>query len=108
MSDNINNEPLTSWATREKDSPIHCYLGMKHRVTLQELIDHFNEHYPDVDVATLELNWSTVVWERPPTEEELADRAERQRRHDERHAAWERRMYAELKAKFEGTGEDSQ
>lgn len=102
MSDNINDEYRTGWATRDEDSPIHCYLGMKNRVTLQELLDHFNEHYPEVDPAGLELNWSTIVWERPATEEEKADRARRQEAHDRRHAEWEKMTYAKLKAKFEG------
>lgn len=91
-----------TWQTAEENSNIRCFLGMRGRVTLHELIDHFAEHYPHVDPYDLELNAATVTWEEPPTEEDLALRAARQQAHDERHARWERETYERLKDKFEG------
>jgi hypothetical protein len=101
VSDNINEKPVRAWVTKDEGSPIRCYLGMRHRITLRELVDHFAEHYPHVDPWTLDINYSTVVWEEPPSTEDLAQREQAKRRSDERHAKWERETYDRLKAKFD-------
>lgn len=48
----------------------------------------------------------SVRWEDEPNEEELAENAEWKRKNDERHAAWEKRIYAELYEKFGGRKPD--
>jgi len=101
MTNNISSEPSRIWATKADDSWMSCYLGMQHRITLRELVDHFAEHYPHVDPLTLSLNFTTVKWSEPPTEADLAARAANRARNAERHEAWQRKAYAELKAKFE-------
>lgn len=95
----IEEGPRRSWKTNAYDT-MACYLGMKGRVPLGELLDHFAEKYPHVDPRTLELNFATVVWDEPPTAEDVgkleawrADRAGRQER-------WERQTYERLKAKY--------
>lgn len=103
MSDGeIADAANRSWATKADDSPVRCYLGMKGRITLAELLAHFAEKYPHVDPMTLELNYSTVVWEEPPTADDLAQREEHRAWHAERQARWERDTYERLKAKFAG------
>lgn len=100
--DDINIERLRrSWKTKDDDTTMHCYLSMRHRITVRELHDYLHENHPHVDPWEVELNFATATWDEPSTE---ADRAEREawRTHQaDRHAAWERDMYARLRAKFE-------
>lgn len=97
---------MRAWKTADEDSLMRCYLAMDGRVTIRDLVEHFAENHPAVDPMALRLNFATVTWDEPPTPEDLADRAERNARHDERHARWERQMYEKLKAKFEGESDD--
>ena len=96
----VDDQPRRCWVNDEDDM-MRCYLGgMKGRVPLGELLDHFAKKYPHVDVRTVELNYCTAVWEEPSTE---ADRAQRQawrKHHADRIEKWERETYARLKAKY--------
>lgn len=88
---------------KDSENPrIVCYLGVR-KMTIDELRDHFVVHYPEVDFGSLEIGGIQLRWEDAPTEEELAARERQRRNHDERHAKWEREMFAKLKAKFEPT-----
>lgn len=90
-----------TWQSFDDDSQMRCYLGVKGRVTLAELVDHFAERYPHVDPMTLDLNFVTATWDEPPTADDIAKRESWRAQKAERHACWERDMYAKLKAKFE-------
>jgi hypothetical protein len=96
----ISEKPQRSWVNLD-DGPMRCYLGIKERITIRELIDHFAEHYPHVDPMTLNLNYTTAVWEEPPNADDLAKRAAFTAEKAQRHERWERETYAKLKAKFE-------
>jgi hypothetical protein len=74
---------------------------MEGRVTVQELIDHFAEHYPHVDPMGIALNFVTAVWEEPATPEDIAQREANWAAQAERKERWERETYDRLKAKFE-------
>lgn len=99
---NFRRESLRAWKTQGDDSPMVCFLGMRHRVTLAEIRDHFAEHYPHVDLWSVELNYSTAKWEEPPTPEDVAARVAARANHVERQERWERETYERLKLKFEG------
>lgn len=96
----INTEPTRSWQTSEDDSQMRCYLGMKGRVSIGELIDHFKKNYPHVDPMKIELNYATAVWEEAPTVEDLSRRARWRAEKAARLEAWERETYIRLKKKF--------
>lgn len=102
----INEKPSSrSWKTKDDDSQMRCYLGMEGRVTVRELISHFEEKYPHVDPMHLELNYATVAWDEPPTDDDIAKREANIVWRNERQEAWETSMYAKLKAKFEPASE---
>lgn len=105
MNENFDKKPRRSWKSSADDSPMHCYLGMHHRITMPELVAYFAEHYPHVDPNTLQMNFITVVWDEPATEEERTRRTEHHAAHDARHAKWERDTYERLKEKFESAEE---
>ena len=97
----IFDKPIRTWISKSDDSQMHCYLGMKGRVPLGELIAHFAEKYPHVDPMTIELNYATATWSEPPTPEDIAQREANRLRHDERQERWERETYDRLKLKYE-------
>lgn len=90
-------------ATNAIDSPVRCYLRMEGRVTVRQLRDHLAAHYPHADFDDVALNFGTAVWERPANPREIEQRKEWQRSQAERTETWERKKYAELKAKYEPT-----
>ena len=97
----LRRRPSRSWKKDGDDSPMSCYLGMEYgRITLAELISHFEENYPHVDPMALRINFPTVVWEEPPTAEDVEKRRAVRAWHEERTASWERDTYERLKAKF--------
>lgn len=101
MSENIGH-CSRSWISHDNDSDVSVYITMEHRITVQEFLDYMAQQHPEVDLAQAQLNFATVRWVDRPTERELATREEWRTRQAERHEAWERKIYAELKAKFEG------
>jgi hypothetical protein len=74
-----------SWITDDNDRDMGCHQSIRGTVPVAALLEHL----------------ATVAWTAPATDEERRRRAERQRSHDERHAAWERETYERLRAKFE-------
>lgn len=82
---------------------VHCYATMKNRLTLREIFDLFTEEYPDIDPWSVELNFTSAVWDDEPTADEIAKWEEWERKQATRQDRWEREMYTKLKAKFEGT-----
>jgi hypothetical protein len=101
VSDELRDKATRSWASiKDDDSTMHCYLGMSGRVTVASLIAHFKEHYPHVDPMGLRLNVATIVWEEPPTEDDLAKRDKWRAEKAERTERWERDTYERLKAKY--------
>jgi hypothetical protein len=96
-----------SWQTSEDDSLMRCYLVMRHRVTVRELLAHLAERHPDVDAMTVNLNFGTATWEEPPNDADVAFRAAWRVHQAVRHEAWERDIYARLKAKFETGNEET-
>jgi len=89
------------WSWKSRDNMIRTgYLAVDGRVTLAELNDLMLRVAPGVSPAAIEINWATIVWDREATAEEIAQRREAERRHDERHEAWERETYARLRDKY--------
>jgi len=97
----FRRQPSRSWKTDGDDSPMVCYLGMRGRVTLAEVRDHFAAHYPHVDIWSLQINFCTAVWEEPSTPEDVAKKAANRARQAERQERWERETLVRLKAKYE-------
>jgi hypothetical protein len=104
----FRREPTRAWKKGADDSPMVCYLGMKGRVTVADLVQHFAEEYPHVDPMCLRLNFATVTWEEPPTPADIAHRAEVRARHAERTEQWERDTLVRLKAKYESSPVEEQ
>ena len=96
-------EVQRNWST--KDSDIRsCYLGMEGRITLQNLVDHLTKVcHESVDIGNVLLNFATVKWEEPASEEERAERVQQHKAWERRHEQWERETLAKLKAKYERT-----
>lgn len=94
-------EVRRSWATKGEDSPMRCYMGVKGRVTLGELMTHIQEIYPNVAVSDVELNFATAVWEEPPTADDLRKRQEARDKHERRIEEWERETYERLRRKYQ-------
>lgn len=89
------------WTWASKDSNVrNGYLAMDGRMTLAELIERMTEVAPGVPLEEININWATVVWSRPATPEEEAERAEQRRRHDQRREAWELETLDRLLAKY--------
>jgi hypothetical protein len=101
VTESISDKPMRSWESKADDSQVSCFLHMQHRITVRELLDHFAEHYPHVDMDSVQINYATAKWMEQPTEEELEERAAGRARWEEHHEAWERRTLAELKEKYE-------
>lgn len=97
----VEESPRRYWKTKEYNT-MQCYLAMKGRVPLGELLDHFAEKYPHVNPRTVELNYATATWDEPPTDEDRENLAAKQACHAERHEKWERETYQRLKTKFAG------
>lgn len=100
-----------TWESGAADSPMICRAALSGSVPLPELVVWLNEHVLDrphvrVDPGGVTLNFATVTWPEPPTDEEVAARVEHERVRAERHAAWERETYARLRAKFKDEESD--
>jgi hypothetical protein len=101
MSAEIDENARRCWESKDDDSQMRCYLGMKGRVTLGELVEHFAEKYPHVDPMMLNLNYCTATWSEPPNADDVALRERNRAWTAERRDRWEADMYVKLKAKFE-------
>lgn len=99
--DDIDDQPRRRWQTNSDDSQMRCYIGMKGRVSIGELVEHFAEKYPHVDPMSLDLNFSSATWEEPPTADDIAKREESRTWQAQRTERWERETYDRLKKKFE-------
>lgn len=89
------------WTWQSKDSNMrNGYLAMDGRMTVAELIEKMAEIAPGVGLDEMQINWATVVWSRPATPEEEAERAEQRRKHDQRHEAWEIETLEKLLTKY--------
>jgi hypothetical protein len=98
----VSGEPRPirwSWASRDSDIRTG-YLAVDGRITIKELLTLMDELAPGVEIADIAVNWATVVWSRPATDEELAERARHDARAAARHAAWEREALARLYARY--------
>jgi hypothetical protein len=91
-----------SWESKDNDTRVG-YMAMEGRMSIAELIEHMRDVAPGVDPADVRVNWATVVWSRPATGEELAQRRRAQERHDARHEEWERKTLARLTEKYRPT-----
>ena len=91
-----------AWAKNADDSTMRCYMGIEGRVTLAELAAHFWQNYPLVDVSELQLNFATVVWEEPPTADDIRKRQDWRAEKARRLEQWERETYERLRKKYEG------
>lgn len=98
----FRREPSRSWKTGDDDAQMRCYLGMQGRITLRDLLDHFAEKYPHVDTMDLQFNFATVVWDEPPTPDDVALRQKHRADQAARTEAWERKTYDRLRAKYAG------
>lgn len=101
MPDDDIERVQRGWKTRDDDSTMRCYLSMRHRVTLRELVRYLDKHHPHVDPWDVELNFSTAKWDEPSTEADRAERTAWRARQAERQDLWERKTYEQLRAKFE-------
>ena len=96
----VDDQPRRCWVNDEDDM-MRCYLGgMKGRVPLGELLDHFCKEVPARrrQDGRVELLHGSMGG--PSTE---ADRAQRQvwrKHHADRIEKWERETYARLKVKY--------
>lgn len=91
-----------SWTNseREKKTIVVDVIG---RATLTELIDYLFGLDEAQDLSPDDVTVSgSLRWEVEPTQEELNSLAEQKKASDERHAEWERQMYARLHEKFKG------
>jgi hypothetical protein len=90
-----------NWTWQSKDNDLrNGYMAMDGRTSITELIEYLREVAPGVDLADFQINWATVVWSRPATAEELAQRRQAEERWEARHEEWERKTYARLVEKY--------
>jgi hypothetical protein len=76
------------------------YMAVDGRVTIAELIEHMRQVAPGVSLDEINVNWATVVWSRPGTDEEIADRRQAEALWEARHEKWERETLARLTEKY--------
>lgn len=95
------HEVQRSIISRDNEDERKCYMGMHGRVSVASLLAHLATIEPDLKPEQMMLNFATVTWTSPATEEERAARAEQRRRADERTEAWERETLVRLKKKYE-------
>lgn len=90
-----------SWTWQSKDNDLrNGYMAVDGRMSIAELVEHMRNIAPGVDPADIQVNWATVVWARPATNEEMAQRKQAIDRWEARHEAWERETLARLTAKY--------
>lgn len=91
-----------SWRDHNRDEPVMRCRLQGSRMTIQQLSDYLAEHYPHLDIYNdVTVTGFAAVWEEPPSADEAAQIEIWRARQAERHEAWERKTYAQLKAKFE-------
>jgi len=89
------------WTWQSNDSDLRTgYMAVDGRMSITELTEYMREAAPGVDPADIQVNWATVVWHRPATAEELAQRRQAHERWKKRHEEWERETLAKLTAKY--------
>jgi hypothetical protein len=92
------------WTWQSSDNDLrNGYVAVDGRISIAELIAYMADVAPGVDLADIEVNWATVVWARPATAEEIAQRKQAQDRWEARHEEWERKTLATLTAKYGNT-----
>lgn len=102
MSEHTFHPIQRLWVSKDDDTMRSCYLRVDGRVSLGDLCTYLDSViHESVDPTSLMLNFSTIRWEEPATDQERAERAEQIRRSDARREAWERETYLRLKEKFE-------
>lgn len=89
------------WSWESADNNIRVgYVSCRGRVTPAEIVDHIRAITPDVNPDDIQVNYATVVWRRPATEEEIADRQRQRANADARREAWERQTWERLRRKY--------
>jgi hypothetical protein len=88
-----------SWESKDNDTRV-AYLPMDGRISVADLIERMRTLAPGVPIEEMQINWATVVWKRPATQEELAQRRLAQERWESRHEEWERTTLARLIEKY--------
>jgi hypothetical protein len=88
-----------SWQSNDTDLRVG-YMAVDGRMSITDLVEYMATVAPGVHPADIHINWSTVTWTRPATEEELAQRQAALASHNARQEAWERKTLARLLAKY--------
>lgn len=105
MTEELFGEPRKHWRTSNIEDGMIYYLGKvgyQTQVTIQQLLDHLQENYPDVHPTLAKINFATVTWHAPATEEDRQKLIAKRKESDARNARWEQDMYLKLKKKYEG------
>ena len=97
-------EPRRSWASRDSDEVVN-YMAMEGRVSVASLLAHMKTIAPDVPNEAMFLNYATLKWTEPATEQDRADRDTWEQRRAEKTEAWERDQLVKLIEKY-GVPED--
>ena len=95
-------EPRRSWISKGNDTDMSVHVAIRGTIPLHDLLAYLAERGVDTEGVT--INFSTIHWVAPATNEEIEDRREHDRRAEERQAEWERGMWVKLQAKF-GNGQ---
>jgi len=99
------HEPRRSWAARESNEIIVCHMGMTGRISVASLLAHMATIAPEITPEQMLINFSTLKWTEPSTEEDRAQREAWLARQAERTEKWERETLARL-IKVYGVPED--
>jgi len=100
------HEPRRSWATKTKDGDeIVCHMGMTGRISVASLLAHMATIAPEVTTEQMLINFSTLKWTEPSTEEDREVREAWLVRQAERTEKWERETLTRLIKKY-GVPED--
>jgi hypothetical protein len=97
-----------AWINADDDDEVRCYAAMDGRITLADLCEHMAAVAPGVPLDQIDVNFGTLVWVAPATDEERSKRAEWRDQQQLRHEKWERAAYLQLKKKFENTTSEDQ
>lgn len=95
----VFHKPEWYWASKDNDLR-NAYLRMEGRASLADFLAHLQQVASDVPYEEFGINFGTVTWSRPATEEELAERATRLDAARVRHEEWEQKMLVQLMDKY--------
>ncbi len=90
-----------SFLAKDNDELMQCHEHVNGTISVTDLVEHLQAVAPEAALDDITINYATVSWVSPATDEERASRAARRARDKERHAEWERKTYQQLKDKFE-------